>query len=65
MDMSYEDLTIGKEAPEVVNVVIEIPKGSHHKYEYDEKLDVIKLDRVLHSTVFYPTDYGFIPADPK
>jgi inorganic pyrophosphatase len=59
--MSYEDLTIGAEAPEVVNVVIEIPKGSHHKYEYDEKLDLIKLDRVLHSSVYYPTDYGFIP----
>jgi inorganic pyrophosphatase len=59
--MSYADLTIGKEAPEIVTVVIEIPKGSHHKYEYDEKMDVIKLDRVLHSTVFYPTDYGFIP----
>jgi inorganic pyrophosphatase len=59
--MSYADLTIGKEAPEIVTCVIEIPKGSHHKYEYDEKMDVIKLDRVLHSTVFYPTDYGFIP----
>lgn len=59
--MSYKDLSIGGKAPEVINVVIEIPKGSHHKYEYDEELDLIKLDRVLHSTVFYPTDYGFIP----
>jgi inorganic pyrophosphatase len=59
--MSYADLTIGVDAPDVINVVIEIPKGSHHKYEYDEKLDLIKLDRVLHSPVFYPTDYGFIP----
>jgi inorganic pyrophosphatase len=60
--MSYADLTIGAKSPEEVPVVIEIPKGSHHKYEYDEKLDLIKLDRVLHSPVFYPTDYGFIPG---
>jgi inorganic pyrophosphatase len=59
--MSYADLTIGSDAPAIINVVVEIPKGSHNKYEYDEKLDVIKLDRVLHSTVFYPADYGFIP----
>src|SRR3990167_998456 len=59
--MSYKDIPIGEKSPEIVNVVIEIPKGSHNKYEYDENLDVIRLDRVLHSSVFYPTDYGFIP----
>jgi inorganic pyrophosphatase len=59
--MSYNNLSIGPKAPEVVHTVIEIPKGSHNKYEYDEQLDVIKLDRVLHSTVYYPADYGFIP----
>jgi inorganic pyrophosphatase len=59
--MSYKDLTIGGQAPNIVHAVIEIPKGSHNKYEYDEKLDVIKLDRVLHSPVYYPVDYGFIP----
>ncbi len=31
------------------------------KYEYDEEMDVIKLDRVIYSPLFYPTDYGFIP----
>ena len=59
--MSYEDIPIGEKSPEIVNVVIEIPKGSHNKYEFDENLNVIRLDRVLHSSVFYPTDYGFIP----
>lgn len=59
--MSFSNLNIGEKSPEIVNAVIEIPKGSHNKYEYDEKLDIIKLDRVLHSPVFYPTDYGFIP----
>ncbi|KKW05315.1 MAG: Inorganic pyrophosphatase [candidate division CPR1 bacterium GW2011_GWC1_49_13] len=59
--MSYGKVPLGENAPEKVNAVIEIVGGSNHKYEYDEKLEEIKLDRVLHSTVFYPSDYGFIP----
>jgi inorganic pyrophosphatase len=41
--------------------VIEIPKGSRNKYEYDHETHAIKLDRFLYSSVVYPTDYGFIP----
>lgn len=59
--MDIKNLPIGKKAPEVINVVVEITKGSQNKYEYDEECDVIKLDRVLHSPLFYPLDYGFIP----
>jgi len=59
--MSFSNIPIGSEAPEIVNAIIEIPKGSHCKYEYDEKIDNIKLDRVLHSSVIFPTEYGFIP----
>jgi inorganic pyrophosphatase len=40
---------------------VEIPKGSRNKYEYDEALGAIKLDRFLFSSVVYPADYGFIP----
>jgi inorganic pyrophosphatase len=40
---------------------IEIPRGSRNKYEYDEEHGTFKLDRVLYSSVHYPTDYGFIP----
>lgn len=43
------------------NVIIEISQGSQDKYEYDEKLDVIKLDRVLYSSQRFPANYGFIP----
>ncbi|MDE1919220.1 MAG: inorganic diphosphatase [Patescibacteria group bacterium] len=46
---------------EEMNVIIEIPKGSHNKYEIDKKTGVIKLDRVLHSAQDYPFDYGFVP----
>jgi inorganic pyrophosphatase len=44
-----------------VEVFIEIPKGSRNKYEYDKERGVIKLDRMLFSSVHYPTAYGFIP----
>lgn len=40
---------------------IEIPRGSRNKYEYNEEHGIFKLDRVLYSSVHYPTDYGFIP----
>jgi inorganic pyrophosphatase len=59
---SLEQVPIGDKAPEVINVVIEIPKGSNNKYEFDEELGLIKLDRVLYSSFFYPLDYGFIPG---
>jgi inorganic pyrophosphatase len=44
-----------------VRCVVEIPKGSRNKYEWDEQLGAMKLDRFLFSSVVYPTDYGFIP----
>lgn len=52
---------IGPEAPEIVNAVVEIPKGSRNKYEYDFEAGVMKLDRVLASSTVYPADYGFVP----
>ena len=42
-----------------LHVVVEIPKGSSNKYEWDEELRAIKLDRLLFSSLGYPTDYGF------
>ena len=47
---------------DVVEVVVEIPRGSRNKYEYDKKRGVFVLDRVLYSSVHYPTDYGYIPG---
>ncbi|MBW3538134.1 inorganic diphosphatase [Candidatus Parcubacteria bacterium] len=55
-------IPIGKDAPDVVNVVVEIPAGSRNKYEYDEEMDAIKLDRVGYAAMAHPYDYGFIPA---
>ena len=45
-----------------VEAIIEIPRGSRNKYEYDHERGVFRLDRVLYSSVHYPTDYGFVPG---
>ncbi|KAI4339211.1 hypothetical protein MLD38_024175 [Melastoma candidum] len=57
----WHDLEIGPEAPNIFNCVIEITKGSKVKYELDKKTGLIKVDRVLYSSVVYPHNYGFIP----
>ena len=44
-----------------VDVIVEIPKGSRNKYEYDHELDRIRLDRMLFTATGYPSDYGFVP----
>lgn len=44
-----------------IEAVIEIPCGSRNKYEYDHERGIYRLDRVLYSSVHYPTDYGFVP----
>src|SRR5215813_13918431 len=59
---NYLSLPIGDRAPDEVNAVIEIPRGTTNKYEYDKQLNVFRLDRNLHSSVHYPGDYGFIPS---
>ena len=58
----YTRLPIGEHAPRRVNAVIEIPRDSVNKYEYDKTLHVFRLDRTLFSPVHYPGDYGFIPC---
>lgn len=46
---------------EEMNVIIEIQKGSHNKYEIDKKTGLIALDRVAHTAQSFPFDYGFVP----
>eukprot|EP01024_Parvocaulis_polyphysoides_P054652 TRINITY_DN552_c0_g3_i3.p1 TRINITY_DN552_c0_g3~~TRINITY_DN552_c0_g3_i3.p1 ORF type:complete len:214 (-),score=34.29 TRINITY_DN552_c0_g3_i3:332-973(-) len=57
----WHDLAPGEEAPEIVNAVIEIPRGSKVKYELDKVTGLMYVDRVLYSSVVYPHNYGFIP----
>lgn len=55
------DISAGENAPEEINVIIEINKGSKNKYELDKETGLIALDRVMHTGQDYPFDYGFIP----
>ena len=57
----WHDVSIGERAPEVVPVIIEVPKGSKNKYELEKASGLLKVDRVLFSSVHYPANYGFIP----
>ena len=62
VDIHTENTQVSEEAlSETVMAFIEIPRGSRNKYEYDEEKGIFMLDRVLYSSVHYPTDYGFIP----
>ena len=51
----------GKQAPAIVNGLIEIPQGSRAKYEIDKETGLLILDRIIHSSFHYPINYGFIP----
>ncbi|MBI3554830.1 MAG: inorganic diphosphatase [Deltaproteobacteria bacterium] len=59
---SLHDLESGDDFPKMLSAVIEVPKGSKVKYEYDEKSGLIRVDRILFSSVHYPANYGFIPC---
>lgn len=61
MPHPWHDVPLGERGPEEFNVLIEIPKGSKVKYELDEEAGLLKVDRVLYSSVIYPANYGFIP----
>lgn len=57
----WHDIPTGSEPPSRITAVIEIPTNERNKYELDKELGVFRLDRVLHSAVHYPGDYGFLP----
>ena len=57
----WHNVVPGPEVPRFVNGIIEIPKGSKGKYELDKASGLLRLDRVLFSSVHYPANYGFIP----
>ncbi len=60
--MSYNALPSGKNPPSDINVVIENPMGGAPvKYELDKETGVLFVDRFLHTPMFYPGNYGFIP----
>jgi len=59
---NLELIATNSSSPRVVNAVVEIPKGTSAKYEYNPKLDTFQLDRCLPSSMMYPCSYGFVPS---
>ena len=57
----WHEVSTGENPPELVNAIIEIPKGSRAKYEIDKDSGLIKLDRVIYASMYFPLNYGFIP----
>ena len=57
----WHHVSPGDHVPQAVNGIVEIPKGSKGKYEIDKSSGLLRLDRVLYSSVHYPANYGFIP----
>jgi inorganic pyrophosphatase len=57
----WHDVSPGKELPRDFQALIEIPLGSNVKYELDKASGLLKVDRIIHSAVYYPANYGFIP----
>src|SRR2546423_8693498 len=58
---AWHDVSPGDDLPRDFQAVIEIPLGSNVKYELDKRSGLLKVDRIIHSAVFYPANYGFIP----
>lgn len=57
----WHGVPYGEKAPRLVTAVIEIPQGSRCKYEIDKHTGLLRLDRVIYSSFYYPINYGFIP----
>lgn len=57
----WHKVPVGENAPDVVNGIIEIPQNTRAKYELDKETGLLKMDRVIYSSMYYPHNYGFIP----
>ncbi|MDQ2657950.1 MAG: inorganic diphosphatase [Bacteroidota bacterium] len=57
----WHEVSVGRNPPSFINGIIEIPRGSRAKYEIDKESGLIKLDRVIYASMYYPLNYGFIP----
>ena len=61
MFQPWHDVSPGDDLPREFQALIEIPLGSNVKYELDKASGLLRVDRIIHSAVFYPANYGFIP----
>lgn len=57
----WRKIPVGDKPPDIVNVIVEVISGSRDKYEYNPEWEAFVLDRVIHSSVVFPVEYGFVP----
>ncbi len=57
----WKDIPSGDDPPQTINMVVEVVSGSRDKYEYHIEWEAFVLDRVIHSSVVFPVEYGFVP----
>lgn len=57
----WHEIPLGSDAPDEVNLVVEVPRKTTTKYELDLDLGILRIDRIMHPPVPYPANYGFLP----
>lgn len=60
--MSFEDIAAGKMPPKKMNAIIEVPENGYVKYEIDKSTGLLRVDRILHTPLAYPANYGYFPG---
>ena len=60
--MVMENISAGKQPPKKMNAIIEVPENGHVKYEIDKTTGLLKVDRILHTPLAYPANYGYFPG---
>ncbi len=60
--MTIEEISPGKQPPKQMNAIIEVPENGHVKYEIDKETGLVKVDRILHTPLAYPANYGYFPG---
>lgn len=57
----WHEIPLGADAPDELNLVVEVPRKTTTKYELDLDLGILRIDRIMHPPVPYPANYGFLP----
>ena len=60
--MNLEEISAGKNPPKKMNAVIEVPEDGYVKYEIDKATGLPRVDRILHTPMAYPANYGYFPG---
>ena len=60
--MDIQNITPGVNPPKNMNAIIEVPENGNVKYEIDKSTGLLRVDRILHTPMAYPANYGYFPG---